>query len=233
VLNRIAISIVLLALCLTWPVQAQPQPQPKFRVAYDEATAPLVPVMKAAYAEIGIQPEFVLAPAERALLGASEGSYDADLSRVAGSLGAYPKLMFTREPIKKTELLPYVRIGSQIRIQSVVDLRRYKVGLMRGAKFAESYVSKTGLSVQTAPHPASFLKMLEAGRFDVALLTSTQLSSQQAMINLVAIQAGPALATAYSYHVLNVRHAALAEKLDAALRSMKADGRLSVLLAPK
>ena len=232
-MNRIAISIVLLALCLTWPVQAQPQPQPKFRVAYDEATAPLVPAMKAVYAEIGIEPEFVLAPAERALLGTSEGSYDADLSRVEGSLGAYPKLMFTRESIKKTELLPFARPGSGIQVQSLADLRRYKVGLMRGSKFAESYVRKTGLAVQTAPHQASFFKMLEVGRFDVALITSTQLSSQRPLIKTVAVQVGPALATAYSYHVLNVRHAALAEKLDAALRSMKADGRLSVLLAPK
>jgi polar amino acid transport system substrate-binding protein len=228
-LNRLAIFATLLALCLAKPVQAQP----KFRVAYDEATALLIPVMKAAYAEIGLSPEFVLAPAERALRGANDGSYDADLSRVEGSLAAYPKLMFTLVPIKKTELLPYVRIGSQIRIQSVADLRRYKVGLMHGAKFAESYVSKAGLSVQTAPHPASFFKMLEAGRFDVALLTSTQLFSQQAMIDTVAIPAGPSLASAYSYHVLNVRHAALAPKLDAALRGMKADGRLSVLLAPK
>jgi polar amino acid transport system substrate-binding protein len=228
-LNRLAIFATLLALCLARPVQAQP----KFRVAYDEATTLLIPVMKAAYAEIGLSPEFVLAPAERALRGANDGSYDADLSRVEGSLAAYPKLMFTLVPIKKTELLPYVRIGSQIRIQSVADLRRYKVGLMHGAKFAESYVSKAGLSVQTAPHPASFFKMLEAGRFDVALLTSTQLFSQQAMIDTVAIPAGPSLASAYSYHVLNVRHAALAPRLDAALRGMKADGRLSVLLAPK
>jgi polar amino acid transport system substrate-binding protein len=203
-----------------------------FRVAYDEATAPLLPLVQAVYLEIGIRPVFELLPSERGIAGANRGVYDADISRVAGQLEAYTQLMYTSEALKKTDLLPFVLRGSAIRVSGQADLRRYKVGILRGSKFAEGFARSAGLTVDLAPHPDSLLKKLELGRYEVALLTSSQWTAQSERINALAEPAGAALASSYSFHVLNKKHADLAPKFDAALRAMKADGRWARLLAP-
>lgn len=206
--------------------------QPGYQVAYNDTTAPLIPLVKAMYAAIGVQATFELVPSERAIALTNSGHFDADLSRVEEALVHYPNLVRTNEPIKRTDLYAYARKGSGIQLTQVSELKQYSVALIRGSKLAEQFARQEGIRAYPANSAASFHKMLAAGRFDIALISSTQLQAQAEQINAIAERVGPVLAHSQSYHVLNKSHADLAPKLDAALKAMKADGRAAQLLEP-
>ncbi len=207
--------------------------QAPYLIAYNEASATMIPLVQAVYSELGISVVFELVPSERALHDANRGVYDADVSRVSGMLAAYPDLIYCLEPMSIVELLPYVRKGDSLRIESAEQLQRYRVGLGRGSKLAEGFVASAGITPVLANNLESLTNMLTAGRFDVALITTTQLSSQGKALASVAEQAGPALLSRPALHVLNRRNTELIPRFDAVLRKMKADGRLAALLQKK
>jgi ABC-type amino acid transport substrate-binding protein len=199
--------------------------QSAFVVAYNETTAPLVSMVQAIYAEMGIRPVFKLVPSERAIEVTSSGGYDADLSRVEGTESMYPDLVRSREPLKITELYAFARKGSGITIRHADDLKQRKLGFVRGSKLVEEFLQESGLQAQAANQAGSFYSMLSGGRFEIALVTSTQLlsQSQDQMANVERV--GPVLMSRFSYHVFNKKHAELVPRFDAVLRAMKADGR--------
>lgn len=201
---------------------------PVYRVSYSEATSALIPLVRAVYLELGLQPEFVLLPAERALLEVDRGIFDAELSRVAGVLHAYPNLLQTREPLRRTELYAYTRANAPLSVTGHADLKGLSLGLLRGSKLAEDFVQGHGLQAQQAHSTQTLYAMLDAGRFDIALLTSSQLQSYPPDSQFRRV--GPVLETSHAYHVLHRRHAALQPRFDAALRALKASGRAAQLL---
>lgn len=206
--------------------------QSSYKVAYNDSTAYLIPLVKAMYADVGVHPVFQLVPSERAIALTSSGHFDADLSRVEEALRRYPNLVRTNEPIKRTDLYAYARKRSGIQFTQASELKHYSVALIRGAKLAEQFAQREGIDAYPVNSVASFYKMLAAGRFEIALITSTQHQSQVDQIHAIAERIGPVLAQSHSFHVLNKKHVGLIPKLDAALRAMKADGRAVLLLEP-
>lgn len=209
------------AACLAWPVPAQAP----YRIALNEATVPVLPLVRAIYGELGITPQFDLLPSERAIAETNAGRFDADLMRVEGVEKMYPNLVCTGEPIRRTELYAYVKRGSALVIKSVDELRQRTLAFTRGSKLAEEFVLARGWQATAANSADSLLKMLAADRFEVALVTSTQLLTSNGALQEVAERLGPVLTSTYSYHVLHRRNAELAPRFDAILRAMKADGR--------
>lgn len=222
---RLSLSLLLLG-----PYAASSQPS--FRIAYNASTAPLVPLVREVYREMGMQPEFLLLPAERALTGTDRGDYDADLSRAGGSVQAYVHLMQTREPLRKTELYAYAAKGSRLIIRDARDLKEHSLGLQHGAKLAEEFIRAEHLSAERGHSPEALYAMLAAGRFEIALVTSIQARAHSKTLDLQAQRVSGPLVTGYSFHVLNKMHAALAPKFDAALLALKKSGQAERLLAP-
>lgn len=206
--------------------------QAAYRIAYNETTAPLVPLLRAVYAEVGITPQFELLPSERAIALTNSGHFDADLSRVDEALKNYPNLVRTSEALKSTELYAYARKGSGLTLTNPAELKQHTVAVIRGSKLAEDYGQTEGLAIYQANSVESLYKMLAAGRFEVVLITSTQLRTQLQPLQQVAERTGPVLARSHSYHVLNRRHRDLIPKLDAVLKAMKRDGRMTRYLEP-
>lgn len=204
--------------------------QTPYTVAYNETTAPLVPLIDAVYAEMGIDAVFELVPSERAINFTDSGHFDADVSRVASGLEGYPNLLPTKEPIREVELYSYVRLGVDIDIADLGDLNEQSVQYIRGSKIVEVFVEGAGIKAMPSVSADSFYRMLEAGRFDIALISTTQLLSQGERLASLARRVGPVLASSPSYHLLNRRNAHLIDDFDAVLRAMKADGRFSRLL---
>lgn len=215
---------------LAWCVQCV-LAQPVFRIAYNEATAPLVPLVKAVYAELGMAPVFELLPSERALVEVNAGRYDADLVRVEGVEKMFPNLVRSEEFIRRTELYAYARRGAGTAFKTVDELARHRLGFTRGSKLAGEFLQARGWQAAEANSVDSLFKMLALGRFDIALVTSTQLLPQNAALREGAERAGPVLMTSYSYHLLNRKHQDLVPRFDAVLRAMRADGRMARLLA--
>lgn len=213
--------------CLVSPVLAQAV----YRVAYNEATGPMVPLVKAIYADLGMAPVFDLLPSERALAEVNAGKCDADLIRVEGVEKMYPNLVCTEEPIRKTELYAYAKRGSNAGFKTADELRQRTLGFARGSKLAEEFLLNRGWQAAVANSADSLLKMVAAERFEIALITSTQLLPQNALPLDGLERVGPVLMSSYSYHVLNRKHVQLVPQFDAVLRAMKADGRMAKYLA--
>lgn len=200
--------------------------RPDFVIAYNEMTASLIPLVKTIYAEMGMQPAFELAPAERAIILTNSAYYDADLSRANTVLKNYPNLLLSSEPLKTLALYTYVRKQSGLQINSIDQLKQMKVGVVRGSKLAEDFIAQHQLHYISANSAESFYKMLMAKRFDIALISSTQLSAQTAEINAIAERVGSALVHNFSYHVMHKKHTALMQQFDTILRKMRLSHRL-------
>jgi len=218
---------VLSAMCLVPKVSAQGD----YRIVYNEATTALIPLIRAIYAEMGMSPTFELRPSERALAEISSGRFDADLIRVGGVEKMYPNLVRTAEPIKETELYAYVRKGAILASTTPEFLKAHTLGFARGSKLAEEFLLVKGLTAYATNSADSLFKMLTMGRFEIALVTSTQLLSLDPTMLLEAERAGPILVSNFSYHVLHRKHVDLVPKFDGIVKAMKADGRLKKLLA--
>ncbi|MGE5453075.1 MAG: substrate-binding periplasmic protein [Acidobacteriota bacterium] len=213
---------------VAWPaLAAEPSP---YIVAYNETTAPMLPLVKALYAEIGMHPTFVLVPSERAITETNRGVYDADLSRVPFAMELYPNVIHTREPLKKTELFAYVKQDAALSVSRPEDVKGHTLGMLRGSKLSEDFARRQGVTPVVSNGSESFYQMLAAGRFEIALVTSTQLLSPSDRMMTQAKRVGPVLTSTHSYHILNKRHADLVPQLDAGIRAMRADGRLARLL---
>lgn len=106
--------------------------QAPYVVSYHDVTAPLVPLVRAVYAEMGIEAEFVLVPMERAVALTDRGDYDAEVSRVSDALTNYVNIVQTQEPLRTIELHAYVKKGSDIELQTADDLQVYRIGMYRG-----------------------------------------------------------------------------------------------------
>lgn len=222
-LKKILIILLLLPISSSMGIE-----QIKYVIAYNEASATLIPLIKAAYNEIGLRPEFILVPSERAIFGTNSGAYDADLARVEGSLEKYPNLVFTKEPLKKTELFAYALKGAKFTISNTDDIKKHSVGLVRGSKLPEIFVETENIKVEKANSIQIFYSMFELKRFEIALVTNTQLLTDLGHMNKIATRVGPVLKSSRSFHVLNKRHQDLIPKLDSALRKIKSTRRFGV-----
>lgn len=170
--------------------------QTPYTVAYNETSAPLVPLIDAVYAEMGIDAVFELVPSERAISFTDSGHFDADLSRVSAGLEGYPNLVPTNEPLRVVELYIYVRFGSDIEIAELEDLNEHSVQYIRGARIVEVFVEEAGIGAMPSVSADSFYRMLEARRFDIALISSTQLLSQGERLGRLARREQPLLSCA-------------------------------------
>ena len=202
---------------------------PVLKVAGNQATRAYESALVALYKEAGLVPEFVYLPPERALKSLERGQVDADFARVVGATAGYQNMVELTEPISETTLLAVVRKGSAITALSPSGLKLHQVGLLRGTKMAEGLMAKQGALAIVANTTPQLYDMLIHQRFEVAL-TSSAVPVPEEFASSVTVLAQP-LATAKLVHVLCKKWRAYGPKLDAALKTLKSDGRWSRLLA--
>lgn len=220
------ISVALVASVCGSPLWAQQS----LKVAYLDGATTAHAAVKALYKEVGLVPEFVLLPAERALKSLEAGEVDADLGRVMGGTAAYKNMVECAEPFSEINLLAVVKKGSPITKVSLADLKTYKLGYVRGTKIAEGVLAKAGVEGAQTNDVKQLVQVIGGDRIDIGLTTSSAPVPADAAAAVTTL-AQP-LMTAKVVHVLGHKWASYCPKLDAALKTMKADGRWAKLLAP-
>lgn len=218
----------LAALCIGLLVAMSVGAQPVLKVAVNEASKQYQPALTALYKEVGLVPEFVVLPFERALKSVESGDVDADLGRVVGGTVGYRNMLELREPVAEMSLVAVVKRDSRLLKLTLAELKAHTVGTVRGSKMAEAMAAKHGFQMVLVNTPQQMYQMLENDRIEVALTTSVALPGPDMADKVRTL---PALLVAPAVHVLNQKWAAWAPKLDAALRTMKADGRWARLMA--
>lgn len=202
-------------------------PEQRYLIAYIAGNERFIPLLDSVYRQMGIVPEFRPMPAIRGLSDVNDGFLDADMIRVPASVEGYPNLVMNREPLLEIDLLAVSARGSTIRVSSAGDLGAYRLGYLNGAVAVNDFLDRNGLEAVAAPSTETLRLMLEAGRFDVALILFPRYLQSALDYGTVC---GPALLTIDSYHVFNVRNSGLIRKFDGLLAIMKADGRFRKLL---
>lgn len=175
-----------------------------------------------AFRRAGVRLRLVKLPAERGLLNANAGVEDGDLTRIAGLEAQYPNLV--RVPEKLIDW-KFAAFGKDAALPARWEtLRTRPVGHIRGWKIYEQQLAGAP-QVVTAEDPAQLFRQLQRDRIEVALYAHWQglsLIRRQGLTGVHALE--PALATREMFIYLHKRHAALAPRLAAALRAIKAEG---------
>lgn len=212
----------------SWMVASPVLAQQVLKVAVNEGVRQYQPALTALYKEVGLVPEFVFLPSERALKSVENGSVDADLGRAVGSTAGYQNMLELHESVTEVSLIAVVKKGASLKGLTLAELKKHKVGAVRGTKMAEGTAASLGVPLVLVNTHQQLYQMLLHGRLEVVLTTSAMPPSADLADQ---VQTLPPLVTTRAVHVLHQKWAAWAPKLDVALKTMKADGRWAKLMA--
>lgn len=179
-------------------------------------------VASEAFRRAGVRLKLVRLPAERALMNASSGIDDGDLTRIAGLDAQYPNLLRVPEKLLDWDFNAFARdrtIPGQWEA-----IRQRSVGFIRGWKIYERGMAGAQ-QVLTAENPEQLFGMLQLDHVEVVLYErwmGQNLIARSGMQGIYPLD--PPLVHKEMFIYLNKRHAALVPKLANALRAIKAEG---------
>ena len=186
-------------------------------------------ILREAYARLGIKIDILKVPAERALRMANRGDVAGDAQRIDGLSETYPNLIKVSPPINFISGTAFSKTAS-FSIDGWDSLRPYRIGIIRGIKFAEQ--NTVGMDRHLVGNYESLLKMLDRGRIDV--MVSPYLNGLFQIRQLGANSEGvsalePPISHIDLFHYLHVRHELLVERISNVLETMRATGELAAI----
>jgi ABC-type amino acid transport substrate-binding protein len=188
-------------------------------------------MMVEVYRRAGINTKAVSMPGARNAPSSEASVVYGESVRVASYTDAHPTLTRVEPAVTVWTTVAFYKEFSRAKVSTVEDLRKYKVGYVRGTRSAEDVIAALGLTeVEGAVAPDMLFRMLSAGRFDVAIDGGTNgnfwirkyglQSIAQYEINRIPL-----------YHILSPKYKELAPKLAAVIKAMQASGELAQLEA--
>ncbi|MFV0347910.1 MAG: substrate-binding periplasmic protein [Halodesulfovibrio sp.] len=219
---RRAVIIILLLTCV--PAMAG-----SYRIsAFDMETAMVLgPIVTEAYRRIGADIELVTLPGERALVMANRGEVDGELARVPLIGELYPNLLPVPVPIGTYDGVVFAH-DSVPPVQGWEDLRKYRIGVEIGVKFAET--GTKGMDVMSFGDRRKLFEMLELGRIDVVVHLRETGEAELRVLGIKDVHAQKTpLTTLVMYHYVHRKHADLIPLLTKALKDMEQDGTMEAL----
>lgn len=121
-------------------------------------------IVREAYRRIGTDIVIKKYPAERALHLANQGEVAGEIQRIDGIAANYPNLIQVYPPINYIEGVVFSK-SVAFEIDGWESLRPYRIGIIRGIKFAER--NTVGMNVLQASVYSALFKMLDRKRFDI------------------------------------------------------------------
>lgn len=184
-------------------------------------------ILRKAYARLGYRVEIAKYPGERALKLADGGRADGDVQRIDGLGRHYPNLVQLRPAINYIEGSAFTA-GKALTINGWDSLRPYRIGLIRGIKFAE--LNTVGMNRDLVGDYGALFKMLRKGRFELGVSPRLNGLYQLKRLHIEGIAPlEPPVARFDLYHYLHRSRTELAPKLEAIFRDMQASGELSAI----
>lgn len=183
-------------------------------------------ILKAAYARLGIDVQFVAVPPLRSLVESSEGRLDGEVQRILNVETQYPSLVAVRPSINFIEPSAFVK-KLDFKVQGWPSIAAHRIGIVRGVGSSEAGTRGMG-HVTAVPSMDALMRMLHAERIDVAVndRLSGVLILQQLGLHAELRPLDPPLQRIPLYHFLHVRHLDLLPRVEETLRGMAASGEL-------
>ena len=187
------------------------------------------PILKEAYAKLGMSLKLYMVPAKRALAASSAGATDGEVNRIGKVATRFPTLRQVGGPVLPLQGRAFV-FGKSPSIKSWEDLRPYRIGVVRGVPFSDKPTQ--GMDRILAKDPAHLFKLLVHDRIDIAITTSLNgrytIGKHYPKKNIRAL--GPPVLTIDTYHYLHEKHRGLIPRVAKVLAEMKESGRIDAII---
>ncbi len=181
-------------------------------------------IVREAYRRLGIDVVIKKYPAERAVRLANRGELDGEVQRVGGLSERYPHLIQVQPAINFIEATVFTK-ATKFPVQGWKSLSPYRIGLIRGIKFAEW--NTQDMSVASVAAYDVLFRLLDRGRVDIAVSPRVNGWHHIKRMGLEGIQPlEPSVAVIDLYHYLNRKHADLVPFISAMFSRMRASGEL-------
>ncbi|MCW9035608.1 MAG: transporter substrate-binding domain-containing protein [Rhodospirillales bacterium] len=181
-------------------------------------------LLSEAFKRVGLNIKVQELPGRRALKNANEGIDDGDTGRVKGTEKRYPNLMVVPESILSVHIVGFGKNINSPLEKKWGDLEPYNVGILRGHQHSERMVTSYK-SLVKVDNTDQLLKLLDKDRADIVVTVQIEGLSAIKKADLKGIKIlQPPLEVVPIYTYLHKKHAKHIEKLDKAIKEMKADG---------
>jgi polar amino acid transport system substrate-binding protein len=180
-------------------------------------------ILNEAFHRLGIKISIIAAPAERALLNASEGNDDGTFSRIAGMSEKYRGLIQVPEKIVDFEFVAFSR-KIDMATNSWENLQPYDVAIITGWKILEENIKNTR-SLHKVRNERILFSLLAGDQVDIVVYSRLGGGATIREMGLQDIKVlEPPFAVREMFLYLNSRHAELVAPVSESLRKMKEDG---------
>jgi hypothetical protein len=180
------------------------------------------------YKKAGLGINITPLPGARANAVALAGEKDGEVARIAPYFAKNPTLIKVEPGYYYLTTGAFAKSDKGITIASKDDLKKYKVGIVRGIAHAEA--ATEGLAgLQVTGSYDQLYQMLEAGRIDVAIDEGINGPATLKGLGLKGITQVGEIARLELFNVLTPAKKDLAPKISAAIKALKDSGELAKL----
>lgn len=186
-------------------------------------------VLGEVYRRLNLPVRFVETPGHRSLELSSTGHFSGETLRVSGLTRIYPDLLQVAPPVAYMKSAVFVRRNGWVRIETIDDLRRYKVAYLDGMIHAKR-LSKFARQSIAMPTRAQAFKALNDGDVDAVIMAqiSGQIACRRGGFRNVSPEP-TVLQTTSVHHYIHRKHADLIPLVSAELSALKASGKANAL----
>lgn len=204
-----------------WPTYAQ-QKSDSFVISYMEHEGLVkyyVPVIREAYRRIGIEAKFELINDKRALLLLNDGLIDADAAKTLETIDQYPKFRPLATPLSKIEVhlvcQPYLDCNKE-----VLENANLSLGIVAAGEFYDELLGNAVIKIVDLTSFDILAKIFEQQKVDAMVVVVDDFSQRylSGFLNHVKVQ------EKLGYHLISVRHAAIADELDSVIQEIIQSG---------
>jgi len=170
--------------------------------------------------ECGYNTSYVSVPRLRGLHDINQGILDGDFTVTNEVPHQLKNIIVVNKPIALVEISAFFNKDTDVKISDPNSLKQYRVGYIKGWRNVRE-IAPFGILSEGASNQVNLFKMLLAGRFDVIILERGFGEYVAASFNLPGkpFIASKVLRQLPVYLLLNKKHAALRDKLEAAAAS--------------
>lgn len=180
------------------------------------------------YKKAGLTANITALPGARANAVALSGEKDGEVARIPAYFAKNPSLVKVEPGYYYLTTGAFAKSDKGVTIASKDDLKKYKVGIVRGIAHAEA--ATEGLAgLQVTNSYDQLYQMLDAGRIDVAIDEGINGPSTIKGLGLKGISQVGEIARLDLFNVLTPAKKDLAPKISAAIKALKDSGELAKL----
>jgi|GEM_PF-6135910 len=168
--------------------------------------------------KFGFTPTFQFLPRLRGLTEVNNGNMDGDFAVTAKKAQQFENIIMVKGPVTSLKVVGFFLTGNDISIKGMDDLKKYKVGYIKGWDEIEKIAAqgKTYAGVTKWPN---LVKMLLAARFDVILMEQSVGKFTMGTLNVPEdkYSSSTVLMELPVYFLLNKKHQTLRDNLEKAM----------------